>query len=151
MPTKHCPLGNIPNYVKHCKREMEKIHGTTAKTGLLNLFVREDSSPVINKTLNSRTQKTNARVGFDVKVWAEVAVQKNKTREAEISEGATAKLVLMKLFIYEDSSPVINTTLNSRTQKTNAKVGLDVKVTAAVTLRKKKRSKNRLSPTSLQQ
>ena len=38
----------------------------------------------------------------------------------------------MKWFIYENSSPVINKTLNSRTQKTDARVGLDVKVTAAV-------------------
>lgn len=43
----------------------------------------------------------------------------------------------MKLFIYENSSPVINKTLNSRTQKTDARVGLHVKVTAAVALRKK--------------
>lgn len=43
----------------------------------------------------------------------------------------------VKLFIYENSSPVINKTLNSRTQKTDARV--DVKVTAAVWRSEKKK------------
>lgn len=51
----------------------------------------------------------------------------------------------VKLFIYENSSPVINKTLNSRTQKTDARV--DVKVTAAVwrSEKTKKKKKKTLS------